>query len=277
MKERVTLTIEQDLLKQVDSLIDNNEVKNRSHAIEMMLYKALGGTVPKKCVILAGGAGIKLEPLTYETSKALVPVLGRTITEHIFDLLKRYGITDIVIAAGKNSQKIKEYYGNGEKFGVKISYFEEDKPLGTAGALRLMKSQLKESFIVTNCDQLININIAQMYKVHQESKALATIALTVADRKNQVGVTKLEGFKVVDYVEEPFGKDTLGLVSTGFYIMEPEVLELIPEGKSMLELNLFPKLAKRGQLAGYPFSGQWFHADEPNDYYQALKQWEEIR
>jgi len=168
MKERVTLTIEQDLLKQVDSLIDGNEVKNRSHAIEMMLYKALGGTVPKKCVILAGGAGIKLEPLTYETSKALVPVLGRTITEHIFDLLKRYGITDIVIAAGKNSQKIKEYYGNGEKFGVKISYFEEDKPLGTAGALRLMKSQLKMNILRKNCSKniIIFISFSLCHKIY---------------------------------------------------------------------------------------------------------------
>src|SRR3989338_8959446 len=142
MKERVTITLDAALIRQLDKRVDGKEIKNRSQEIEQMLEDALGMTVPEKAVILAGGKGTRLRPLTLHTPKALVDIQGKTITEWIFDLLKRHGITEVIITVGYLKEKIKKYYGDGSKFGMKISYVDEDKPLGTAGALIKIKHLL---------------------------------------------------------------------------------------------------------------------------------------
>ena len=163
MKERATLTLDKDLLKNVDNLVDGYKIKNRSHAIELLLLRALGQHAPKKALILAGGKGTRLRPITYEIPKALIPVHGKTLTEHLFDLFKKYHITDIIMAVGHMKEKIKEYFGDGTKFGIKIIYVEEDEPLGTAGPIRLARNLLTEPFIVSNGDELKNINIEEMF------------------------------------------------------------------------------------------------------------------
>src|SRR3989338_618463 len=159
MKERVTLTLDKNVLKEVDAKVDGFNIKNRSHAVELMILKALRANVPKRAVILAGGIGTRLRPITYEIPKALIPIHGKTLTEHLFDLFKKYDIKDIVLAVGHMKDKIKEYYGNGTKFGISISYVEENSPLGTAGPLRKAKDALKETFIVSNGDELKNLDI----------------------------------------------------------------------------------------------------------------------
>src|SRR3989344_3010382 len=150
MKERISITIDRDLVKTVDSKVDGHKIKNRSHAIELLLARALKVHVPRKAVILAGGQGTRLRPLTYEIPKALIPVQGKTLTEHLFDLFKKYGIIEIILSVGHMSDKIKEYFGNGNKFGLNITYLEEKQSLGTAGPLKLGKYILTETFICTN-------------------------------------------------------------------------------------------------------------------------------
>ena len=110
MKQRISLTIEKGILKNVDSMVDGSKIKNRSHAVELLLSKSLGDHVPRRAVILAGGKGTRLRPLTYEIPKALIPVHGRTLTEHIFDLFKKYEIRDIVLAVGHMKEKIIKYF-----------------------------------------------------------------------------------------------------------------------------------------------------------------------
>ena len=110
-----------------------------------------------KAIILAGGKGTRLRPLTYKIPKALLPVHGKTLTEHLFDLFKRHGITEIFISIGYLSEKIKNHFKDGREFGVDIKYLEENEPLGTAGPLKLAKSELKESFLVSNGDELKDI------------------------------------------------------------------------------------------------------------------------
>lgn len=273
-KTRITLTIDKNILSRIDKAIDGRKIKNRSHAVEMLIMKGLGENVPKKAVLLAGGKGTRLRPLTYEIPKALIPVHDKTLTEHLLDLMKKYGIKDIFISVGHMKDKIKNYFKDGSQFGVKIKYIEENRPLGTAGPLRLAKKYLDETFIVSNGDELKDINIEEMYEFHKRNNALATIALTTVSDPSQYGVAKLSGSRILEFVEKPKKEDApSNLISSGFYIIEPEVLNLIPKGKAMFETDVFPKLAKQGKLFGYPFSGQWFDTGNIERYETAIKKW----
>ncbi|NQV09137.1 NTP transferase domain-containing protein [Candidatus Woesearchaeota archaeon] len=278
MKERVTLTLDTDVLNQVDRKINGHEIKNRSHAVELLLMKAMGKHVPSKAVILAGGKGTRLRPITYETPKALLPIHDKTLTEHLFDLFKKYDIRDIIMAVGHQRDKIMKFYEDGSKFGVKLTYVKEKEPLGTAGPIRAARKLLTEPFIVSNGDELKNINLEEMYKFHKSNKALVTIALTTVSDPSLYGVAKLSGPKILEFVEKPKKEDAPSkLINSGFYIFEPEVIDYIPKGFSMSEKDIFPKLAAEGKLFGYPFSGQWFDTGNIKRYERALKEWRDIK
>ncbi len=278
MKETVTITLDENILKKIDTKINGHMIKNRSHAVELLLLKALGANVPKKAVILAGGKGTRLRPITYEIPKALIPIKGRTITEHLFDLFKKYNVTDIILSVGYLKERIKEKFKDGTEFGVKISYIEENEPLGTAGPLKLIKKILTEPFIVSNGDELKNINIEEMYKFHKDNNALVTIALTTVDDPSKYGVAKISGAKILEFIEKPKKSEApSNLINSGFYIIEPEVIDMIPSGFAMLEKDIFPILAEKGKLFGYPFSGQWFDTGNLNRYEKALKKWKGVK
>src|SRR3989338_5153522 len=171
MKERITITLEKGIIRELDKRIDNKEIKNRSQEIEVLLEDSLGIGTPEKAIILAGGKGTRLRPLTLNIPKALIEIQGKTITEHLFDLLRKFGIRDVILSIGYFKEKIRDYFTDGSKFGMNIEYLDEDpeKPLGTAGPLRLAKSMLKGSFIVMNGDELKNINIPRMFRLHKRN------------------------------------------------------------------------------------------------------------
>ncbi|MFH1849816.1 MAG: nucleotidyltransferase family protein [archaeon] len=278
MKERVTLTLDSGILSQVDGKVDGYKIKNRSHAIELMILKALGVHVPKRAIILAGGKGTRLRPITYEIPKALIPVHGRTLTEHLFDLFKKFEVREIILSVGYLRNKIMDHFGDGSKFGVSISYVEEEDELGTAGPLRLAKHLLTETFLVSNGDELKKVNIEAMYALHKEKNALATIALTTVNNPSLYGVAKLSGSNILEFVEKPKADEApSNLINSGLYILEPQVIDLIPKGFAMLEKDVFPKLADTGRLIGYPFSGQWFDTGNIQRYERALKEWVDIK
>ena len=272
MKERITITLDKNLISQIDKRIDGVDIKNRSSEIENLLSEALGTNIPSKAVLLVGGRGTRLRPLTDKMPKALLPVHGKTITEHLFDLLKKYGIRDAVLCVGYLKEKIKEKFGDGSEIGMNIIYIEEDEPLGTAGPLKLAKKYLKDSFIVSNGDELKNINIPRMFRLHKRKDALATIALTTVDDPTHYGVVRLDGSRIIEFVEKPANPPS-NLINAGFYILEPEVIDMIPDGFSMLEKDVFPKLAKMGRLRGFPFAGQWFDIGNIERYKIAEKNW----
>ena len=275
MKERVTITLDKNLISQIDKRIDGIDIKNRSQEIEFLLAEALGTNIPGKALLLVGGRGSRLKPLTDKIPKALLEVQNKTITEHLFDLLKKYGIRDVVLCVGYLKDRIKEHFGDGTKIGVNINYVEENEPLGTAGPLKLAKKYLKDSFIVSNGDELKNINIPRMFRLHKRKNALATIALTTVDDPSNYGVARLDGSRIVEFVEKPSNPPS-NLINAGFYILEPEVIDMIPNGFSMLEKDVFPKLAKMGRLRGFPFAGQWFDIGNIERYRIAEKKWEGI-
>ena len=274
MKERLTITLNKNILTLVDNKIDGHRIKNRSHAIELLLRKALGNNRPKVAVLLLGGKGTRFRPITYELPKALLPIQGKTVPEHLIDLFKKYGITKFIFSIGYKSDKIKEYYGNGIKYGVEIIYVEEKEPLGSAGALKPAKEQLTETFILTNGDELKDINLEDMYLFHKEHNALITVALTGVEDPSAYGVAKLEGNKILQFVEKPKKEEAPSkLINSGLSIWEPAALDIIPKGFSMYEKDVFPKVAKDGKLYGYYFSGQWFDTGTPERYEKALKEW----
>ncbi|MCF7860646.1 NTP transferase domain-containing protein [Candidatus Woesearchaeota archaeon] len=271
MKERVTLTLSDQILRRVDGLIDGYQIKNRSHAVELMLLKALGSNVPTKAIILAGGLGTNINKNS-EIPKALIPLKGRTVTEFVFDQLKKYGIKEVIMAVGHMKDKIKEYFGDGHQFGMKILYLEEDDNLGTAGPLKLGKHLLDEPFIVTCSDIVFDIDIEEMFRLHKAKNALATVALTTIDDPYNFGVANLSGSNILEFIEKPPKDSSMTkMISAGFYIIEPIVLDLIPKGHTTLEKDIFPKLAADKKLIGYPFSGYWFDTSIP-EYYKAAKE-----
>lgn len=277
MKERVTLTLDANLLREIDRKIDGHKIKSRSHSIELTLMQSLGASVPKTAVILAGGAGTRLQPITFEVPKPLLTVHDKTLLEHLFDLFKKYGIKNVIISIGYKGDKIKEAIGNGRKFGVNVSYVEEAKPLGTAGPLRLARPFLADTFMVSNADELKELDLMDMYIFHKENKATATIALASVQDPSAYGVAKLQGNRILDFVEKP-KKDAApsNLINSGIYIFEPEVIDCIPDGFAMLEKDVFPRLAKEGKLYGYPFSGQWYNTGTLELYETAIKGWKDI-
>lgn len=231
-----------------------------------------------KAIILAGGAGTRLRPLTLNIPKALVDIQGKTMTEHLFDLFKRHGITEVVMTVGYLKDKIKNYYGDGSKFGMNISYIDEDEPLGTAGALRKIKHLLTEPFIVTNGDELKDIDIDNMLRLHRKENGHGTIALTKVDDPSKYGVARLEGNKILEFVEKPKKEEAPSkLINSGFYILEPEIIDIIPEGFAMFEKDIFPFLAREGKLTGFPFDGQWFDTGNYERLDNARKNWKGLK
>jgi len=228
----------------------------------------------RKALIMAGGFGTRMKDLTENTPKPMLPLQGKPILEYSIDLCKRYGINDIAISIYHFGDKIKEYFGNGSRFGVNIVYVEEKEPLGTGGALRLFQDWLTEPFMMCNADELKDINLHEMYKHHMMSNAIATIALTHVKDPTQYGVVDLRGNQIMRFVEKPTLEEApSNYINAGLYILNPEAIKLIPEGFTMVEKGLFPLLATSGKLNGYKFEGQWFDTGTPERYSTTEQNW----
>jgi len=278
MKERVTLTIEKEILGKVDQTVNGSDVKNRSHAVELLLTKAFGENKPSKAVILAGGKGTRMKPMTNFLPKPMLRIHDKPILEHNIELLKRHGIKDIIISVGYKGGKIKEYFGDGSQLGVNISYVEEKTPLGTGGPLNFLKGKIKDTFLLMNGDELKEIDLEDMFMFHRKNKGMATIALTTVEDPSKYGVAVMNGNKIVTFIEKP-NKQYIPsqLINAGLYILEPEVLKIVPEGFSMIENDVFPKLAANEKLLGYVFSGQWFDTGTPQRFSEAEKDWQGLK
>jgi len=131
MVDRVTITIKKDILRRIDSMVDGNDIRNRSHAIENLLTKSLVKTGLDTALIMAGGEGVNLRPITYEIPKPLIPIRGKPILEHQLNLLKKHDVTNVILSVNYMNDKIRGYFGDGRRFGVDITYIEEENQMGT--------------------------------------------------------------------------------------------------------------------------------------------------
>jgi len=213
-----------------------------------------------KAVILAGGFGERLRPLTDTTPKAMVDVQGRTLTEHVFDILKRAGITEVYLSIGYMADKIRAYYGDGKKFGMKIHYLVEKERLGTGGWMRLIEMPDEDMFVI-NGDNLFDIDLREVYNFHKKMKADATIALTKVDDVRHYGIVELKGDRILRWVEKPKPEEApSNYANSGYYLFSPRVFDFIPEGRNkfMLEYDVMPVLAQKGRVYGFQSEAQWF-------------------
>lgn len=223
-----------------------------------------------KAVILAGGEATRLRPLTCSTPKIMIPVLNRPFFEHIIGYLKKHNITDIVLAVGKSPGQIRDYFGDGSKLGVRLTYSTEDSPLGTAGAVKNAEKFLDDSFVVLNGDVFTDIDISVMARLHHDNKAAASLALTAVEDPTIYGVveTDREG-RVKRFIEKPSrDRVTTNMINAGIYILEPDILSCIaPKAFSMFERNVFPPLLQKGQaIYGYAFQDYWIDIGTPDKY-----------
>jgi mannose-1-phosphate guanylyltransferase/phosphomannomutase len=214
-----------------------------------------------KAVLMAGGEGTRLRPLTSNQPKPMVNIFNKPVMEYIIELLKSHDIKDIIVTLQFLPQLIKNYYGDGNDLGVNLSYAIEDEPLGTAGSVKNAEDFLKERFIVISGDALTDFDLKKAVAFHKKKKSFATLVLTRVKNPLEFGVviTNEKG-KIKRFLEKPnWGQVFSDTVNTGIYVLEPEVLSHIPKGKSVdFSKDLFPKLLAEGYpLYGYIADGYW--------------------
>lgn len=228
-----------------------------------------------KAVILAGGKGTRLRPVTCELPKPMVPVLNIPLMEHLILLLKKHGIRDIGVTLMYLPQKIKSYFGDGSKWGVRLQYFIEDNPRGTAGSLLHAASFLNEPFIVLSGDCITDINLTEAIGFHRQQRALATIVLTRSDNPLDFGIVMTDNAgRIVSFLEKPALCEVFSdIVNTGIYVLEPDVLNYIEPGHPFdFSRELFPKLLESGlRLSGYTTDRYWSDVGSVENYLNAHK------
>lgn len=220
-------------------------------------------------VILAGGLGTRLRPLTDETPKPLLPIKGKPILQHAIEHLKRRGITRIVLSIGFEGEKIKSYFQDGKEFGVSITYSIETEPLGTGGAVKkVLQGIIKPVFVIWG-DNLMDINYRELHDAYLQHKTPVTMALTPREDVHNFGVAELQGDKIIRFVEKPAReKAPSNLINAGAIVLDPSCLQLLPEGKSSIEYDLYEKL-KPGEITAFIHTGQWFPTDTLEKYQYA--------
>jgi len=221
-------------------------------------------------VILVGGQGTRLRPLTYQLPKPMIPVLNRPFLEHTLAYLKNYEVGSTILALSYLPEAIQSHLGDGANLGMPLNYAVEAKALGTAGAVKNAESYLESTFAVLNGDIFTDLDLGDMLTFHRRKRAKATIALTWVDNPCAFGVVETEGDgRVRRFTEKPSpDRVTTNWINAGIYILEPEVLRYVPEASHyMFERGLFPRLLELDEpVYGYPFSGYWLDMGTPEKY-----------
>ena len=226
-----------------------------------------------KAVVMAGGEGTRLRPLTSNQPKPMVPIVGKPCMEHILELLREHGLTDVIVTVAFLPQAIRSYFGEGDTLGMSIGYSVEESPLGTAGSVRLAARQLDETFLVISGDALCDVDLGELIAFHKERGAAVTIGLKSVENPLEFGivVTDEEG-RIERFLEKPsWGQVFSDTINTGIYVLEPEVLKHVPTDRPYdFSKELFPYLLEMGRpLYGYVMDGYWQDVGDLDQYRQA--------
>lgn len=225
-----------------------------------------------KAVVLAGGKGTRLAPYSKILPKPLMPIGDMPILEVLLRQMQRAGVEEVVLTVGHLAELLRAFFQDGERFGLKIQYSYEDKPLGTAGPLSMIDC-LADTFLVTNGDVLTTLDFTALLDCHRQSGAVATIAMHERQVRVDLGVIQLDGGnRIIDYIEKP--KYDF-LVSMGIYVFEPQVLSFIPYNQYLDFPDLVLRLIEAGEkVNGFPYNGYWQDLGRPDDYEQAVVDFE---
>lgn len=225
-----------------------------------------------KAVLLVGGEGTRLRPLTCNVPKAMLPVLNAPLLEHTFRYLMKHGVKEVILAMGYLPDAIQDYFGDGSKLGLKLIYSCEQSPMGTAGAVKSVERYLYGTFCVLNGDTVTSIDLTAMLRFHRARKAIATIALTPVSNPVDYGLVEADRQgRLQSFVEKPApSRITTNRINAGIYIIEPDVLDHVPAGQFyMFERGLFPFLLQTGQeVYAYSDNGYWIDIGNQERYRQ---------
>ena len=214
-------------------------------------------------VVMAGGKGTRLRPFTENCPKPLVTVAGKPMLEHIIERAKLEGFNDFVLAIYYLGNMIEEHFGDGTRFGVNIEYLRENAPLGTAGALSLLKPRPDEPFVVTNGDVVTDIRYGDLVDFHGRHEASATMAVRTHEWQHPYGVVQTRGVDIVGFEEKPVARSH---INAGVYVLSPEALDELEDGAPCDMPTLFERLqAKTRRTVAYPMHEPWLDVGRPDD------------
>ncbi len=229
---------------------------------------------PNRVILMVGGLGTRLRPLTETTPKPMLNVGGKPILQTIIERFRDYGFKNITLCVNYKADIIKEYFGDGNKFGVNIDYVIENKRMGTAGALSLLKEKPNEPFFVMNGDILTSINFENMLEYHLENNSTATMAVREYDFQVPFGVVKMENNEIKAIEEKPVYKF---FVSAGIYMLNPECIDYIPKNEFYDMPTLFEDLIKDNQKTfSFPIREYWLDIGRIEEYEKAQIEYQRV-
>jgi NDP-sugar pyrophosphorylase family protein len=225
-------------------------------------------------VLMVGGLGTRLRPLTEETPKPLLRVGGKPILQTIVERFAAHGFTDFIFCVNYKAQMIRDHFGDGGRFGVRIEYIEESKRMGTAGALGLLPERPAEPFFVMNGDLLTNVNFENMLQYHLQNRAKASMCVREYDFQVPYGVVNIEEGLIRSIEEKPVHRF---LVSAGIYMLDPSCLDLIPENAYYDMPALFERIVEEGGRAvSFPLREYWLDIGRMEEYERAKREYFEV-
>lgn len=226
-----------------------------------------------KVVVMAGGAGSRLRPLTIQRPKPMVPIINKPVMSHIIDLLKRHGAMEVIVTVQYMADFIQNFFGDGSNLGVQVHYSVEETPLGTAGSVKNAQNLLNDTFIVISGDALTNFNLTKIVEYHKKKNSIATLALYRVPNPTDYGVITLNNEGHISRFQEKPSRGSVmsDYANTGIYVLEPEVLDYFPPNVPFdFAKDLFPLLRERGHaLYGYVVDGYWCDIGNISEYMRA--------
>ena len=241
MREKISISIDRDILDKVDGLVNNSHIRNRSQAFEAVAKSYFDTQKVSQALILAGGL----------KKAAKMSLLHATITK-----LKAAGVSQFFIAGGSNNVSIFEHFGDGSDRGIHITYIKEDRPAGTGGATKQTEKFIDSDFFLVFGDVDFDIKLLDLAKFHRDKGAVVTMSLTTTQLRDSTENISMEGDKIISF---EFGaRKRSHFCSAGIYVCSPSLFSFLRSASS-LEKDVFPKLANEGLLFGYVFSTKWVH------------------
>ena len=227
-----------------------------------------------KVILMVGGLGTRLRPLTETTPKPMLKVGNKPILQTIVEKFAEYGYTNIIMCVNYKSHMIQDYFGDGKEFGVNIEYVLENQRMGTAGALSLLKDKPKEPFFVMNGDLLTNVNFEHLHNYHLSTNSIGTMCVREYDFQVPYGVVNIKDSKIISIEEKPTHKF---FVSAGIYMLSQEVLEYIPENQFYDMPTLFEKIISKGKnTISFPLREYWLDIGRIEEYKKANEEYDEV-
>ena len=257
-------------LHQIPIIDDNGIVLDLKEIEELVEPKIKTNRV----ILMVGGLGTRLRPLTQDMPKPMLKVGNKPILQTIVEKFAEYGFVNITMCVHFNASIIRDYFGDGKEFGVNIDYVLEEKRMGTAGALSLLKERPSEPFFVMNGDLLTNVNFEHIFNYHMLNKATATMCVREYDYEVPYGVVKMNDNKIIEIAEKPVQKF---FVSAGIYMLSPEILDLIPKNEFYDMPALFEKLIKLSKnVISFPIREYWLDIGRMEEYQRANEEYKEV-